>query len=198
MTIKIARNHYGRFEHPNLGLSLFRDDTFVVTPEIEESKAFKTGIERKKFEILDITDIRDVQNAHGSTDEMVEAVRDLLTAEPEEPEPESEPEVTEDAPVDEEATPEPPVDAEVDEIVEDVLSTSSDVGLDGDAVITPPEPPEEEEPTIAFTEVADSWQAAIMLVKEETDIEKLKFALREDERKSVKKAIVARLKELQG
>lgn len=190
MTIKIARNHYGRFEHPILGLSLSRDDTFVVTPEIEESKAFKTGLERKKFEILDITNITDVQNAHGATDEMVEAVRESLTAEPEEPEPEAVPEVTEDAPVDEEATPEPPAEAVVD-------STSSDVGTDGDAVITPPAPPEEE-PPIAFTEEANSWQAAVMLVKEETDTEKLRFALREDERKSVKRAIVARLKELEG
>lgn len=90
MTIKIARNHYGSFEHVGLELRLDRDDTFVVTPEIEESKAFKLGIERKKFEFLEITDIADVQNAHGATDEMVEAVRDLLTAEPEEPGPEPE------------------------------------------------------------------------------------------------------------
>lgn len=213
MTIKIARNHYGSFEHVGLGLRFNKDDTFVVTPEFEQSKAFKTGLERKKFEILEITDIRDVQNAHGSTDEMVEAVRDILTAEPEEPEPESEPKVTEDAPdipmctndpgcgkpQDEcICTPEQPADAETDKIVEDALdSTSSDIGTDGDAVITPPAPPEEEEPTIAFTEIAGNVDNALKAIAKETDIEKLKFALREDERKSVKTAIVARLKELQ-
>jgi len=183
--MKFAICNYAGFSHSTFSHKLRRDDVFVVDEAMEDNAAFQEGLRLKNFEFVEIHGISELRNVIGITDKIIadfESALEEADAE-REPEPEPEPVIDEQPEVEEEIEEEPP--AEDEDIAEE--STEKE------------EKPEEEpeEPSVAFTEIANSWQAAIKLVDKETDIEKLKFALRNDERKSVKKAIVARLKELQ-
>lgn len=193
--MKIAISHYGRFELPRLELVLAKLDSFIVTPEIEESRQFITGVERGKFEVIEVTDLVDVERAVNVTDEIIEEYREQLTAEPEpeEPTPPAEPETPSEVPedeapagdADEGAEEQPPTEAEeeTEDTQEDITQVDAEEG-------------EAEEPACAFTEEAGVVDNALKAIAKETDIEKLNKALELDERVTVRKAINARLLEL--
>lgn len=207
--MKIAISHYGRFESEHLGLFLNRDDTFIVTPKIEKSKQFQTGLARKRFQFIEVTDLAVVERAVNVTDKIVENYRTLLTTDPEpeeqappaepepEPEPESEPESEpEPQPDDEqpaenegEKTEEPPKEEE--QVDEGAGEDSGEGEGEGEGE---PDP----DPVLPFTELAGNVENAQAAVEKETDIEKLKFALEHDSRVSVRTAIEARIKELES
>lgn len=176
---KFAICHYSNLMVDSIGVALTSEQTFLVTPEFEEHKAFKLGLELGMIELIEVTDWVQIKGAVGVTDEIIEEIKALLEV----PEIEDEPEPVPDAEIDDSI--EESQDAEITEVVEEAV-----VEAESEAV------EHVEEPSLAFTEDAQSWQAAVALVKEETDVEKLTFALRNDERKSVKRACVARLKEL--
>lgn len=191
MNFKVARNHYGRFEHDQLKLYLNRDETFIVTPEIEKSKAFQTGVERGKFVVLKVDDLSVVEFAHGATDEMIEEARAFLGQEPEEPEPEPTPapeEKVEEQPKEEEKVEEtPPAEEKTEEKVEDKVADEAPKEEEK----KPEGKPEYQPP---FTEIAGNVDDALKAIAKETDVEKLQYALKEDERKGVQKALIARIK----
>lgn len=178
--MKIAKNHYGRFESDSLGLYLDKGQTFIVTPKILKSKQFQTGLVRKKFEFVEVTDLAIVQNAVNVTDKILENYREMLTTdpEPEEPTPPTTPD-QDDPPADEQ----PPED---DKPPED----------EGDK--TEEAPPEDADPVLPFTEAAGAIPDALAAIEKETDIEKLKFALENESRVTVLPAIEERLKELEA
>ena len=81
--MKVAITHYGRFECDTLDLFINDGDSFIVTPKIEKSKQFQTGLMRKKFEFVDVTDLSVVQKAVNVTPTILEKFRKELTADPE-------------------------------------------------------------------------------------------------------------------
>jgi hypothetical protein len=188
--MKIAINHYGRFELPRLELVLAKLDSFIVTPEIEKSRQFITGVERGKFEVIEVTDLVDVERAVNVTDDIIEECREQLTAEPEpeEPTPPAEPEAPSEVPEDEA----PAEDA--DEGAEEQLPAEE--GGESEESPEQDDESEEEEKVLSFTELAGNVDSALKAIAKETDIEKLNKALELDERVTVRKAINARLVEL--
>lgn len=188
--MEVAINHYGMFEAASLDLYLNRNDTFIVTPKIKKSKQFQLGLARKKFEIIEVTDLADVQRAVNVTDKIIENFRKMLTtdSEPEEQTPPAEPETPpegEHPPEEEgEKTEEPPKEEEAPKEEDDKVDEGA-----GE---------EEQDPVLPFTEAAGNVDKATAVVEKETDIEKLKFALEHDSRVTVKTAIEIRLKELEA
>ena len=184
--MKVAINHYGRFELPKLELYLNKLDSFIVTPKIEDTRQFKTGVQRGKFEIIEVTDLTVVQRAVNVTPQIIENFRDALTAEPE-PEPEVPPAV-EQPPADEgEKTEEAPKEEE-----QPKEEDKGDEGAGEDS-----DEGEDDQIDIPFTELAKNKAEALKMIEEETDIEKLNGALKDD-RKYVKEAVTKRLKALEG
>lgn len=178
--MKVAINHYGRFECETLGLYLDRDNHFIVTPKIEKSKQFQTGLARKKFEFVEVTDLTIVQNAVNVTDKILENYRKMLTTDPE-PEEQIPP-----------ATPDPKTPPEGENPPED----------EGDKTEKAPTEDEDEkedaDPLLPFTEAAGNIPNALEAIAKETDIEKLKFALEHDDRVTLIPVIEERLKELEA
>jgi len=166
--MKIAKNEYASFENSEFDHVLRPDDLFVVSPEFEKNPAFKEGMRVGSFKIVEIDSVGQLNKVIGITDEMIEDFWESQELD----------EIQEIV--------EPPEVPIPESIPEPAPEPEPEV----------PEVPEKEEEALAFTEETDSWQAAVALVKKETDVEKLVFALRKDERKSVKKACVARLAEL--
>lgn len=81
-------------------------------------------------------------------------------------------------------------------VVEEVRITVNGVELEDDETVDVPET--ETEPTIAFTELAGNVGKAVEAISKEKDIKKLNDALLLDERKTVKKAVLKRIEELES
>lgn len=189
--MKVAINHYGSFEAPSLDLYLQNGDSFIVTPKIEGSKQFQTGLARKKFEIVDVDDLSVVQRAVNITPVILETFRERLTAttEPEEePEPEKATEETkpetppaeEEKKAESEPTPEP-------EKTEEPAKEDEKADEEGEL-----------DDVLPFTEEAGNQDKAVEAINKETDIKKLKHAQEHDSRKKVQAALEARIKELES
>ena len=169
------------FENSRFEYNIRDGETLLVTPEFEDSPEFKDGLRIGNFELIEIITIGELKKVIGVTDKIIREFEKRLkevVEEPEEVPPPEEPAPKEDVP-----------DESVDEPVDEVT----------DVVEEPKEDNEDdkpEEPVLAFTEDTKSWQAAVSLAKKETDVDKLAYAIRKDERVSVKKACVARLSEL--
>jgi hypothetical protein len=185
--MKIAINHYGRFESPFLDLFLNKLDSFIVTPKIEKSKQFQTGLARRKFQIIEVTDLAVVERAVNVTDKIIENFREALSAdpEPEEPTPPAEPV----APPADEKTPEDEGE-KTEETPKEEDQGDDGAGEDSDEG-------EGVQADIPFTELAKNKEEALAMIEKETDIEKLKGALNDD-RKYVKEAVAKRLNALEG
>ena len=190
--MKIVKSNYTSFEDSEEGLFLRMDDLFVLSPSFEENPRFIDGLRIGSFEIVEIEKLGELKKVIGITDalidEFVAGIEDEDEDEvPEEVIPEEIPEPELASPDEEEETvpdeEEPPVEPEN----ETPEVPDEDAGEEEEEI---------EEPVIAFTEESKGWQEAVALVKDETDVGKLTFALRKDERKSVKNAIKARLSEL--
>jgi len=191
--MKIAKCNFERFEDSGEDLKLKMDDVFVVSESFEENPRFIDGLRIGAFEIVNIEKIGELKKVIGVTDEMIDEFMDAIEDEDDDEDDELTVAVDEaiekaEAEAVPDETPEPEVElppAEEDEPEDEVIDTDEE---DEDEV--------PDEPALAFTEEANGWQEAVALVKEETDVEKLTFALRKDERKSVQKACIARLAEL--
>ena len=190
--MKVAINHYGRFECDSLGLFINDGDTFIVTPKIEKSKQYQTGFDRKKFEVIEVTDLSVVQKAVNVTPTILEKYRKTLTTdpEPEDPVPEvTVPDAVPDVPPAEANPPENEGEAEKTDEAPKEDGQSEDGGEAGK---------EEQDPVLPFTEAAGGIANAKVAIEKETDIEKLKFALEHDSRVTLKPVLEARIKELES
>ena len=186
--MKIVKSNYTSFEDSEEGLFLRIDDLFVLSPSFEENPRFIDGLRIGSFEIVEIEKLGELKKVIGITDALIDEFVAGIEDEDEVPEPEAIPEeddIPEEVIAEIEAVPEEEEALEVEEFEED-LKIWNETG----------DEEEVEEPVIAFTEESKGWQEAVALVKDETDVGKLTFALRKDERKSVKNAIKARLSEL--
>ena len=210
---------YASFENSILGVAWMKGDIIALTKKLATSPVIMDGINTRNFVFVDVNTLIVLSKVVNVTPAITKDFKKRLVAEdearmeaakaaaeaterlshpvpedkgvrpapPPEPEPEPEPE----PPKEEEKVPEdtPQEDEKTEEDVPEG---------DGDSAEDKTEDPKEEEKVIAFTEIAGNVAAAVLAVEKETDIQKLKDALKLDERVTVTNAVVARLEELEG
>ena len=89
----------------------------------------------------------------------------------------------------------PDVEEVVEETIDEIVDIVEKVVEESNGTATVEVEDEEvpDEPVISFTEEAGNVAKAFEAISKETDIDNLKFALKKDERITVKKAIVKRI-----
>lgn len=92
---KFAICHYSNFMVDSIGVALTSEQTFLVTPEFEEHKAFKSGLELGMIEFIDVTSWVQIKGAVGVTGEILEEIKALFEVPEIEAEPEPVPDVVE-------------------------------------------------------------------------------------------------------
>jgi len=154
--ITIAKFNHSRFEHPLLTRVIYSGEYMVISPEFEKSKAFKEGLARGKFTIIDVTDMGQVRDAYGVTDEILSHFYELLNVQPEEsediseetaPEPVEAVETVTEVPVAEEKTEEEIVEEVIEETIKEA-TVEADVEEEEQPEVLEEEPAPVEKPEL--------------------------------------------------
>lgn len=214
--MKFIKCMYTSFKNSILEVAWRKGDIIVLTKKLATSPVIMEGINTRNFVFVDVSTLTVLSKVVNVTPAITKEFKKRMVAEeearmeaakaaaeaakplshpvpqdkgvrptPPEPEPEPEP------PKEEEKVPE-------DTPQEDEKTEEKTPEVDGDSAEDKTEEPKEEENVIAFTEIAGNVGAAVAAVKKETDIQKLKDALKLDERVTVTNAVVARLEELEA
>ena len=181
--IKFAKSMYSSFDSKVINLKVTKDQVFAVTPEIESSRVYQDGIATKNF--IPVT----IANEYELT--KVVNLSDAVRAEFAKTQP---PKV----PVTPVVTPIPtprPVAQVPRPIVTPPIPIANPIPEKPVVKVTPV-PTKVDEPVLSFTEIAGNTTKALEAIATMKDIGKLNYALKSDDRKTIRKAIQKRIEEL--